>query len=359
MKHIYLLIFCFTSLSYSAFSQSYVVEQPKSTSSKAQPFEESYNLLKSMIKDNSKYNFKKAVLSVENAYMEGKLDTAAVNNEIRVLVNLCNSLISDRFLAYVENDKKDVNKWASVYQVMCDSIPLVINEKQYTYVPFTYDFQDVFGKDELSNMFVSKLLHTRKGNCHSLPYLYKILCEELGTTAHLALAPNHVYIKHQNKKYGWYNTELTSGIFPNDAWLMASGFIHVDAITNGVYMRALNDKESIALVLMDLADAYQKTYPENDGEFLLKCSETALQAYPNFTTALILKAETHKKKVEEEPDVSKAEKQFNELQKEYAYIHQLGYRHMPQEMYLNWLVSLKTERDKYENKKLIPLTNKP
>ncbi|MET3012941.1 transglutaminase family protein, partial [Flavobacterium psychrophilum] len=132
-----------------------------------------------------------------------------------------------------------------------------------------YDFQDVFGHKTRENLFVSKLLETRKGNCHSLPYLYKILCEELGVDANLALAPNHVYIKHRNIKEGWYNTELTSGIFPIDAWIMASGFVHIDAISNGVYMKALNNRESIAVVMIDLADNYNVKFPNNDGTFIL------------------------------------------------------------------------------------------
>ena len=315
-------------------------------------FEQSYALLHDMIRNEGNYSFKKAVFSVENAYFNNKLDTAFVNKEIKTLTHLCQSLIQNRFLAYVENDKEKVNKWASVYSVMCDTIPLVIKDKPYKYIPFGYDFNDVFGRNDLANMSVTKLLHTRKGNCHSLPYLYKILAEELGTTAHLSLAPNHVYIKHQNKKHGWFNTELTSGIFPNDAWIMASGFVHLDAITNGVYMKALNNKESIALVLIDLANAYKSIYPDNDGTFELKCAETALSAYPNFATALILKAEIHKKQVEKEPDTAKAKLLFTALEKEYGHIHKIGYRFMPEAMYMHWLVTLKTEKDKYENKKL-------
>ena len=315
-------------------------------------YQESFSTLKSMLDDGAKYNFKAAVFSVEYAYLGGNLDTIAANREIRRLTTLCKSLIEDRFLGYVESDKEDVNKWASAYQVMCDSIPIIIEDQHYQYIPFGYDFNDVFGNQEVSNMFVSKLLITRKGNCHSLPYLYKILCEALGTTAHLALAPNHVYIKHQSKANGWYNTELTSGIFPNDSWLMASGFVHIDAIKNGVYMKALNNKESIALVLIDLANAYQKSFPENDGLFLMQCAEAAIAAYPNFTTALILRAELHKKQVEQEINPQKANADFRLLEKEYAHIHEIGYRFMPEDMYLNWLMSLKKERDKYENKKL-------
>jgi hypothetical protein len=248
-----------------------------------------------MIVDENNYSFKKAVFSVENAYFNNKLDTTFVNKEIKTLTNLCNSLIQNRFLAYVESDKEKVNKWASVYSVMCDTIPLIIEDKQYKYIPYGYDFNDIFGHNDLSNMSVTKLLQTRKGNCHSLPYLYKILAEELGTTANLSLAPNHVYIKHQNKKHGWFNTELTSGIFPNDAWIMASGFVHLDAITNGVYMKALNNKETIALLLIDLADNYNAKFPNNDGTFVLQCCELAIKNYPHFTNALILKAETIKK----------------------------------------------------------------
>lgn len=320
--------------------------------SQQQLYEDSFTLLDGMLKDASQYSFKKAVFSVENAYMNGELDMKRMDMEISSLANLCNSLVETGFLTYAEGDKKEVNKWAAAYRVMCDSIPIVIQNEEYKYIPFHYDFNDVFGNQDISSMFVSKLLYTRKGNCHSMPYLYKILCEEQGTTAHLALAPNHIYIKHQNKANGWYNTELTSGIFPNDAWLMASGFVHIDAIKNGVYMKALNNQESIALLMIDLANAYQKSFPQNDGAFLLKCADAAIKAYPNFATALIMRAELHKKEVEKQVDFDKGMQLFEKLQTEYAHIHEIGYRFMPEDMYLNWLVSLKTEREKYENKKM-------
>lgn len=339
LKKILLLILLISKLGSSAQNQEKL-------------FEESYILLNSMTIDESNYSFKKAVFSVENAYMDGKLDTVFVNNQIKFLTSLSKSLIKNRFLAYLDKDKPTVNKWASVYQIMCDTIPIEYNDKIYKYEPFGYDFNDIFGHNTKENLFVSKLLETRKGNCHSLPYLYKILSEELGVEANLALAPNHIYIKHRSIKDGWYNTELTSGIFPIDAWIMASGFVHVDAITNGVYMKALNNKESIALVLIDLASNYQNKFSKNDGVFILKCCEAAIKAYPNFATALILRAETHKTQIEKESNKEKHDLLFKNLEKEYAYIHEIGYRNMPENMYLNWLVSLKNERNKYENKKL-------
>ncbi|EKT4510761.1 hypothetical protein [Flavobacterium psychrophilum] len=315
-------------------------------------FEQSFALLNSMLVDETNYSFKKAVFSVENTCLEGKLDTTFVNKKIKVLHNLSLSLLKQREFLYTERDKETVNKWAAVFEVMHDTIPINYNDKIYKYEPFGYDFNDVFGHKTRENLFVSKLLETGKGNCHSLPYLYKIIAEELGAEANLALAPNHVYIKHKSLKEGWYNTELTSGIFPIDAWIMASGYVHIDAISNGVYMKALNNKEAIAVVLIDLADNYNTKFPNNDGLFPLKCAETAIKIYPNFATALILRAETHKQQMKREQNQEKANLLLVDLEKEYAFIHKIGYRNMPENMYLDWLVTLKTERNKYENKAL-------
>ena len=315
-------------------------------------FEQSYALLNSMLVDETNYSFKKAVFSVENAYLDDKLDTLFVNQQIKLLHNLSLSILQNKSLTYSERDKELINKNASIFSIMCDTIPINYKDKIYKYEPFGYDFNDVFGHKTPENLFVSKLLETRKGNCHSLPYLYKILAEELGIQAYLALAPNHVYIKHKSVRDGWYNTELTSGIFPIDAWIMASGFVHIDAITNGVYMKALNNRESIALVLIDLADNYNAKFPKNDGTFILRCCETAIKEYPQFATALILKAETRYKQIKQIQDKTKYDLEFADLEKEYDHIHKIGYRNMPEDMYLNWLVSLKTERHKYENKKL-------
>ena len=343
LKHTFLLILLFIS-KFCVIAQNLEIQQKK--------FEQSYALLNSMLADENNYSFKKAVFSVENAYLDNPLDTIFINKKLKTLKNLSLSIIKNRTLEYFESDKEIVNKRASLFAIMCDTIPLNINDKMYKYEPFVYDFTDVFGHSKRENLFVSKLIETRKGNCHSLPFLYKILAEEIGITANLALAPNHVYIKHRSIKDGMYNTELTSGIFPVDAWIMASGFVHIDAIRNGVYMKTLNNKESIALVLIDLADNYNAKFPNNDGTFVLKCTEMAILNYPNFAMALILKAETHKKQIKKEENQDNAKQMLLDLQKEYAHIHEIGYRNMPEDMYLNWLLTLKTQRNKYEDKNL-------
>lgn len=328
-------------------------------------YTEAYQNIDTMLKNEQPYSFKNAVFSVENAYYQGKLDTVQLNRKIKFLAKFCNQLVKNRDLNYADKDKETVSKYASIYTVMCQETPVIVGKDTLRYKPFSYDFEDVFGHNELSNLFVSKLIDTQKGNCNSMPYLYKILAEEIGVDANLALAPNHIYIKHNIKSIGWYNTELTSGIFPQDSWLMASGYIHLDAITNGVFMKALNKKESLALCMVDLANAYNRNFPNNDGSFVLQCVERAIQIYPYFANALLLQAETHKKqleklmKIENATDFQtftnnnpKAKELLELMQKEYAHIHAIGYRNMPESMYLDWLVSLKKERAKYEDTRL-------
>lgn len=261
-------------------------------------YQDAFKQLTQMLEGKQNINFKKAVFLVENAYLVGDLDTIYVNKQIKFLKNLCLSVLKSRTLKYQEQDAQEVSKYASLFSVMKDTIPMINqNGKQFIHLPFTYDFDDSFGHSNWNKMFVSKLLETHNGNCHSLPYLYKILAEEISTTAHLALAPNHFYIKHRSLKNGWYNTELTSGIFPIDAWLMASGFIHLDAIKNGVFMKALTEKESIALCLVDLAQGYQKA-EFYDIDFVIKCADKALEYFPKYVSAMILKAEAKGEKIE-------------------------------------------------------------
>jgi len=331
--------------------------------------EEQYGIaltkLACMLDGSCELNFKQAVFLVENTYLNNTLDSVAFNQEILKLKLLAIQLVQSRNLKYDGKDKNEVEKYAALFSVIKDTISIVdADGKKFQYVPYSYDFKDVWGHKEWTNMFVSKLLQTGKGNCHSLPYLYKILAEELETDAHLALAPNHMYIKHKNDKNGWYNTELTSGIFPIDAWLMASGYIHLDAITNKLYMEALDDKQSIAMCVLDLAQGFNKAFPENDGRFVYLCTELALKYYPHYINALIMRAETKKKITEdfaqkkysgltqEALNDKQILRMYMSMQEDYVSIHKLGYRMMPEEMYLDWLTSLEKERRKYENQNI-------
>jgi hypothetical protein len=60
-------------------------------------------------------------------------------------------------------------------------------------------------------MFVTKLLRTNSGQCHSLPLLYKLLADRLGIAARLSMAPNHSYIQVVGPDGELYSYETTNG----------------------------------------------------------------------------------------------------------------------------------------------------
>ncbi len=336
-------------------------------SAEEQNYEVAFKELRGMLKDSIPMSFKKAVFLTENAYLDNDLSYDAFNNRIQHLVMLCKDMANVATLYYDEKDKNEVAKYWSVYMVMKhrQTYELDSNNQRKPFTPFIYDFDDFWGENDWTKMFVSKLMATAKGNCHSLPFLYKILCEELEAKAYLSMAPNHIYIKHWTKKTGWFNTELTSGYFPIDAWIMASGYVHLSAVQNRIYMDTLDSKQSIAVCLVDLAKGYERKFGlKADLNFIEKSSQLALEYYPNYVNALILKAETMKKRFElymtqhkaSSPsavfNIPEAKLLFEEMEKLYFHIHQLGYRMMPKEMYIAWLDELKQEKEKYLNKQI-------
>jgi hypothetical protein len=318
-----------------------------------------------MLNDSLPRSFKRAVFLTENAYYGDKQSYADFNGKILFLTDLCSKISNQGNLIYDESDKNEIKKYASVFHLMSDTVQFILDSSRYFVTqPYEYDFEDFWGEKDWSKMFVTKLLTSNKGNCHSLPFLYKILVEELGGKAYLAMAPNHTYIKHWSKKNGWYNTELTSHYFPIDAWIMASGYIHLSAVQNRLYMDTLSDKQSLAVCVVDLAKGFERRN-KVDLNFLEQCAELALKYYPNYTNALILKAEITKKRFEKIMEKSgakypsqvlnkpEAKQLFASMENQYFNIHELGFRTMPKEMYINWLTELKRNKEKYANKEII------
>lgn len=317
-------------------------------------YSNSYSEIEYMLSGKDSVDFKKAVFLTENAYSENKLNKRDFNDIIWLYSSICRGIIASGNIQYPEKDTEKATAQCAVFTFMTDSIPVNTNSGVVTHKPFTYNFDDFAGQKDWSNMFVSTLMQTKKGNCHSLPYLYKMIMDELGQPCYLSLAPNHIYIKVQNKRVGWYNIELTCGDFPTDAWLTASGYIHTDALRNGIYMDTLSQKQSVCLCLVDLAQGYQAKYGIQDGSFILKCCDTALAHFPKYINAMLLKAETLTALYKQsDKDSEQGKKLFAQMNETYTTIHQLGYRKMPQGMYLNWLKSSGTQTTNYRMKSLL------
>lgn len=317
-------------------------------------YETTFNSVDSMLTGTKPVNFQQAVYLTENAYFDNQLDKKAFDDAIRFNTSICRGIIASGNIQYPEKDKERATAQCAVFVYMTDSIPIATENGVVVHEPFTYNFDDFAGKKDWSNMFVSTLMQTQKGNCHSMPYLYKMIMDELGQPVSLSLAPNHIYIKAQNKRVGWYNIELTCGDFPTDGWLTASGYIHTDALRNGIYMDTISSKQSICLCLVDLAQGYQAKFGIQDGSFILKCCETALTHFPKYINAMLLKAETLTDLYKQSgKDSEQGKKLFAEMNETYTRIHELGYRKMPQGMYLSWLKSAGTQTTNYRMKSLV------
>lgn len=243
-------------------------------------YNQAYSQIESMLTHKNSLNFKKSIFLVEKAYAGDRLNIEEMEHELDILMELVNIISNSKMVTYngTGNDKDIITKHASLFKILTDSISLQIEPGHYfVHTPYTYDFDDVQGQSDWSKMFVSKLLETGKGNCHSLPYLYKILSDELNIPCYLSFAPNHIYIKLFAESTGWYNTELSSGTFPIDAWIIASGYVNTDAIRNGLYMDTLSTKQAIANCLVDLAQGYQRKYGKDDPTFVIQCCNTVLK----------------------------------------------------------------------------------
>ncbi|MCW5922892.1 MAG: hypothetical protein KIS77_11145 [Saprospiraceae bacterium] len=300
---------------------------------------------------------------VENAYYENVLSFDKFERQIDAYAQIANQIYLNSSILYDKPDKARIQMYYSVFTLMTDTIAVKIDSQRIdTLMPFYYDFDDIFGSGSWSKMFVTKLLATHEGNCHSMPFFYKMICSKLNIPCHLALAPNHIYIKHRAQKGGWYNTELTSATFPIDAWLMASGYISLQSVQNGIYLDTLSEKENIALCVLDLAQGYNHKYPDNDGNFVIECCDLALKHFPDYVNAILLKAETRLKQLQamqkemkyaylkDVTAMPEGKAKWDEMNSLYMQLYKLGYRQMPEQMYVEWLTSLKTEKEKYSNK---------
>lgn len=329
--------------------------------SKTISYEIAYNELKNMLEGKKDLSLKKAVYVVENAYFNNKMDYQKYDNAVKNLVNLVKIQLQ-------QNKFKLSNSLAvnlMIQKVMFDTTSYRIqnNEKIRYHYPLRYDFDDFMGEQDWTKMFVSKLLASEKGQCHSMPLLYLILADELKTKAYLALSPNHTYVKFKDKNGILYNFEATNGCIVSDKWILGSNYINSMAVKNKIFMDTLSTKECIANMLNDLAKGYESKFGFANGKFIQKCADLSLQHFPNRNiNALMIKSNTYlkvfyarmqQKGIKSPEFFSKFDEEgktiWNLHDKYWLQVQNSGYKVMPQNAYEEWLKSVEKEKAKPEN----------
>ena len=301
-------------------------------------FIDAYKEQLAMIEGRKPIDFKRAVFLTENSFYKGKLSYQSYCNDLYKIGEILKSMIKIKGL----EKYKTAGNWAA-FTYMTDSSSV------NNYKPYRYDFEDFMGEKDWTKQFVTKLIKTHTGNCHSLPVLYKILCEEIGVKASLALGPNHVYIKHIDENGQWTNLELTSGGLARDQWIIKSMDIPIQAIKSRAYMAPLSDKESIAFTMFDLAETYRFQYGVD--EFLLDITNTAISYFPTCIPLYELKnnccAELiRKEKIKPIPDLALIDKNQELCKAAQAKIDELGYKEETPESYRAFLQTMEDEKRK-------------
>jgi len=243
---------------------------------------DAFNEITSMLSGTDSLSIKRAVFVAEWAYYEGELDYCA---------DFCDE---------IERIKKFVNLFYNINKLnqYKTGKQMALNEyffRPYSgnnHQPYTYDF-DNFSLEYMDwqTQFVSKLLKTHKGQCRSLPWMYKILASEMGIDAFLAQAPGHTYIMYRDEDdltpEDWINLELTTQQMQSAFWIKQDFEISDSAIKIGTYMTPLNDIETIACQLAELAFGYHEKFHRYDA-FTYYCTAKSLEYYPKNPNAVIV-----------------------------------------------------------------------
>lgn len=301
-----------------------------------------FNEINQMLEDKIPLDFKRASFLVEWAYLKGNLDYADFCKQIATISKGLKQFITDKKVGIYKTSGN-----YALYEYFTKPHPM------NNYKPFVYDFDDFYGEKDYKNIFVTKLLKTHTGQCRSMPMLYKILAEEIGAESYLALAPNHLYIKHLDEQNKWVNVELTNGHFSSDAWMISSSGMSAEAIQSGIYMKDLTLKESIAFCLTELDLAYKQQ--NGHTEFSLLCCNTVIKYHKNSLDAILHKNITlknmglaYKKKYGNKPNAKMKEYHKEWLTTHYQ-LNELGHREVTKEQYAKWAKEMETEKIRRQN----------
>ncbi len=243
-------------------------------------FVKAFSELQGMLNGTQKIDFLKATWLVESSY-DISLTWEEFNKMFRDNLQLIMQLMKQDKLSPTDN----LSKIMATYKFMADttSVYMAAKEKNVVSKPMLYDFEDYAGKEDITKVFVSKLLRTGTGQCMSLPMLYYLFAKALGAEVNLAFAPQHSYIMFKDKVGVWQNIELTGRIFTTNDFNWQSGFIKMEQVKSGMYMRPISEKETIAHLLTTLAITYARTFGTDDR--VLEMALTANEYAPNDVTS--------------------------------------------------------------------------
>jgi hypothetical protein len=306
------------------------------------------------------FSITRAVFIVENAFLENKYAFKELQDRLQ------------QEAAYIrlrmKADKMDTANNAALHYYIQKRFHTGIQYKDTrsqaltTINPFRYDFEDYLGKKDHRQLFVTKLLLSGKGQCHSIPLAYLMLAEQLGAQAWLSLAPQHSFIRFRDARGRLLNYETSSGKLVSNYWLQQSGFITTTALKNKIYLDTLSARQLYAQCLADLLGGYIWKFSYDD--FAASIHARIIELDPHNMAALITDANLKvflfreevlavgKPPVSELPRFPDAYKAYQDMHEAIARVESMGHQDMPAEAYQKWLKSIEQEKTRQQSREL-------
>lgn len=118
-----------------------------------------------------------------------------------------------------------------------------------------------------------------------MPFLFIILGQRIGLDVWPALAPLHVLVKFRDDDGKVYNLEATSGGGPaRDSHYNQLGPITPRALRNGVYLKPLDERETLAVIGVVVMEALLKLGLYEDA---IAVGDLLLEYHPSYAYVMV------------------------------------------------------------------------
>lgn len=305
--------------------------------------------INNMLSGKIPLDYERAIFIIENAYwdniieysrFQSVLDFHTKNikrvmfaNKKDSLQNFKPTLLETEEMKKAKYEKALAN-W-SIFTYMTNTTFFALDKGLYSHLPYNYSTIDPLGTMDWTNTQVFNLIDNQKGNCFALVSLFKIFSERLNSEANVCTAPGHIYIRHADNKGIYLNVELSSRSFPGTGSMEVLTYTTDEGTKNGISLRELDLKKSIALCLVYLAKGYEYKFKTKNDDFILQCAELTLQNDSLNLNAMLLKSEWLEEKIIKKNKAVaqlQTDKDFIKYEKLITHLYKLGYREMPLEM---------------------------
>ncbi|MFT3995754.1 MAG: hypothetical protein QM660_15700, partial [Dysgonomonas sp.] len=207
-------------------------------------FYSAFEELNNMLNGRETLNLGRAVFLAENAWYNNELNYNDYREGIKASVEFCNQKIEEEKLDKNDNLVKNM----MLFRFMSDTLQIKDKRtgKEQAHLPSKYNYDDYDSQINYDSHFVTTLMRTGLGQCHSMPLYYLVLAEEMNAEAYWAFSPRHSFVKIQDERGKWHNLELTCKAILSDTHYMNASFMKSEALQNKIYLEPMDKTNIIA-----------------------------------------------------------------------------------------------------------------